>query len=133
MPEVTAPAILGADEVVRWFGRWPSFHDAEVLEVDLKREGRSSVRLHVFRMTNEVDAEGHLVLDLHAVVTFWFDEVTDLELVDFSHQNVIFELAVEPVAAGFRLALTPCYGIAGYIEAARVSVSLEPGKPEEKE
>jgi hypothetical protein len=132
MPEVTAPAIPGAEEIVRWFGKWPTFHDAEVLEIDLKRKDRSSVRLHAFRITNEVDAEGHLVLDLHAVVTFWLDEVTDLELADFSHQNVIFGLAVEPVAAGFRLALTPCYGIAGYIEAAQVSVSLEPGRPEER-
>ena len=131
MPEVNVPAIPGADDVVRWFGMWPSFHDAEVLEVDLKRRGRSSVRIHAFRMTKEVDATGHFILDLHALVTFWLEGVSDLELADFSGTNVIFGLALEPVAAGFRLELSPCYGVAGYIEASRISVSLEPGMPEQ--
>src|ERR1700730_4996153 len=131
MPEVTAPVIPGADEVVRWFGNWPSFNDAEVLEIDLRRNGRSSIRLHAFRMTSEIDATGHFVLDQHAEVTFWLEDISDLELGDFSSQNGIFGLSLEPVAAGFKLALSPCYGIAGYIEAARVSVSLKPGKPAE--
>jgi len=132
MPEAVAPAVPGADEVVRWFGRWPSFHDAEILQIDLQRNGRSSVRLHAFRMTKAVDASGHFVLDLHAVVTFWLEGVSDLELADFSGLNVIFGLALEPIPTGFRLALSPCFGIAGYIEAAKVSISLEPGKPPER-
>ena len=132
MAEAIAPAVQGADAVVRWFGKWPSFHDAEVLQVDLQRDGRSSVRLHAFRMTQEVDASGHFILDLHAMVTFWLEGVSALELADFSGQNVIFGLALEPIPKGFRLALSPCFGIAGYIEAAKVSISLEPGKPAER-
>jgi hypothetical protein len=130
MPEPIAPEIQGADEVVRWFGQWPTFHDAEVLQVDLKRRGRSSIRLHAFRMTNQVDEKGYFVLDRHALVTFWLDNVSDSELADFSSQNVIFGLSLEPVPEGFKLALSPCYGIAGYVVAHRVSVSLEPGEPE---
>src|ERR1700730_7458956 len=110
MPEVTAPVIPGADEVVRWFGNWPSFHDAEVLEINLRREGRSSLRLHAFRMTSKMDATGHFVLDQHAEVTFWLEGLSGLELGDFSNQNVISGLMVESVAAGFKLSLSPCYG-----------------------
>jgi Immunity protein 50 len=32
------PDIAGADDVVRWFGEWPSFHDAEVLSVHLEHD-----------------------------------------------------------------------------------------------
>jgi hypothetical protein len=132
MPEAVAPAVQGADDVVRWFGKWPRFHDAEVLQLDLRQRGRSSVRLHAFRMTDEIDATGHFVLDQHAVVTFWLEGVSDLELADFSNQNVIFGLALEPVPNGFRLVLSQSFGIAGFIEAAQVSISLEPGKPAER-
>lgn len=42
------------------FGRWPSFHDAEVLRVALDRSGDDGPTLelvvHVFVMTGEVDA-----------------------------------------------------------------------------
>jgi hypothetical protein len=54
--------------------------------------------------------------------------VTDLELADFSSQNVIGDLELTKTAAGFRLTLTPCYGLAGYIEAKRMSVELSTGK-----
>src|SRR5262245_20057986 len=130
MPETLFPAIPGVDDVVRWFGRWPSFHDAEVLEVDLQRSGRSAVRIWAFRMTRELDASRHFVLDRHAVVTFWLEDVADLELDDFSVQNVISSLTLEPSPRGFKLTLSPCFGIAGYIEAARVSVAIEAAEPE---
>ena len=133
MPEVVAPSIPGADSVTEWFGRWPTFHDAEVLELTLRRKGRSWLRLRSFRMTQEVDAAGYFVLDRHAAITFWFDNVLDVELADFSAQNVIFGLTCEPKEKGFRVTMAPCFGIAGYIEAEHVSVSLEPGDPREKQ
>jgi len=125
------PLIPGAEALIEWFGVWPSFHDAEVLEINLKRSGQSSFRVHTWRMTKEVDATGHYITDHHVVVTFWLDDVSDLELADFSHQNVIFSLACEPAPCGFRFTFSPCYGVAGYIEAAGASVTLAPGAPPE--
>ena len=126
MPDLTAPPIEGAEQLVEWFGRWPSFHDAEVLELSLHRQGKSWLRVHTWRMTREVDPTGHFVLDRHAVVTFWFEDVLDLELADFSVQNVIFGLTCEPLEKGFRVSLSPCFGIAGHIDAEHLAVSLEP-------
>jgi hypothetical protein len=131
MPELIAPSVPGADEVVRWFGEWPSFSDAEVLEIVLRRKGRSSILVHVWRMTGEVNAEGHFVLDRHAVITVWLEGITDLELGDFSPQNVIGSLDIKPQESGFRVTLWPIYGVGGHIDAARVTFSLEPGKPGE--
>ena len=61
------PEIPGADEVVAWFGGWPSFHDAEVLEFLFVRKGTSYLRLHAWVMTDQLDARGYYVLDKHAV------------------------------------------------------------------
>jgi len=62
-------------------------------------------------------------------VTFKFENVTNLNLADFSSQNVIFGLNLERRETGYRLELSPCYGLAGYLEAERISVTVAPGKP----
>src|SRR5262249_56531494 len=117
MPELVVPTIPGADRLVEWFGAWPSFHDAEILEVCLDRRGRSFIRIHTWRMTNEVDAGGHFVRDRHAVVTIWLEGIVGLSLSDFSSQNVIARLDIEVTPVGHRVRLAPCYGLAGEIQA----------------
>jgi hypothetical protein len=128
MSEDKTPQIEGASDVVGWFGSWPSFHDAEVLEVALRRNGRSVIRLYVSRATPAVDGKGYFVCDRHAIVTFLLEEVRDLELADFNSQNVISSLTVDTLPDGVRLTMSPCYGVAGYLEAARASVAVEPAK-----
>ena len=68
-----------------------------------------------------------------ATVEFIFEEVTDVELADFSRQNVISSLSIEPTVDQnkqevLRLNLFPCYGLAGRIDAKRIRVNLLPGK-----
>ena len=123
------PEIPGAEAVVEWFGRWPSFHDAEIIDVHFDRAGRSAIRIHAWLMTEGIDSDGFYVSDRHAVVTFGLEDIVDLELFGFSNQNVIFGLTVERTDRGHRLKLDPCYGLSGAIEAERVSVGLAPGKP----
>src|SRR5919109_4036190 len=67
------PDIPGADTVVRWFGKWPSFHDAEVLSVHIDRERRSS-SLHVraWNRSDRTDAAGQFILERVATVIFEF-------------------------------------------------------------
>jgi hypothetical protein len=125
------PSIPGAEQLVAWFGSWPSFHDAEIVELSLRREDKSWLRLDASRMTNQVDSAGSFVTDRRALISFWFEGVTDLELADFSAQNVIAALTCEENGNGFRVTIAPCFGIAGYIQAKQVSVSFEPSKPRE--
>ena len=33
--------LVGSEEVIAWFGGWPSFHDSEVVSLELHREGWS--------------------------------------------------------------------------------------------
>jgi immunity protein 50 of polymorphic toxin system len=121
--------IPGAADLHDWFGYWPDFHDAEIISLHLNRKGVSSLRVHVWDTMKELDEKGHYVMAKDVVVEFVFDNVFELALNGFSQQNVISGLDVEKVGSGFRLTLGACYGMAGSIEAERMSFRITPGKP----
>ena len=136
--------VPGGAELVRWFGRVPSFHDAEIISLDLRRSGKSFLRIHGWVGTDQVDERGYMVLDKHAVVTFTLEDIMDLQLDGFSHQNVIggliLQRAIDRGRANYyplpqssediEIELEPCYGLDGVIRAKRVSISFEPGIPD---
>jgi hypothetical protein len=106
------PNIPGADKLVQWFQGQPSFHDAEVMELHLDRARTSWL----------------LIMTVYkpAVVRFTLEDVVDLELADFSCQNVIAGMDLEKKGDYFRLTLYPCFGIAGFIEAKHIAVEIVP-------
>ncbi|HEX8896508.1 MAG TPA: hypothetical protein VF783_24540, partial [Terriglobales bacterium] len=55
--------IAGAPELYDWFGRWPQFHDAEVLSPHLNRTGSSVLTVHAWDMRDKVDSDGFYVFD----------------------------------------------------------------------
>ncbi len=121
--------LVGADALVAWFGRWPTFHDAEILSVELQRAGTSRVRIHTWNMTTDVNATSGYKIEKHCVVVFLLERISDLELADFSGQNVIFGLQIQKQEAGYRLELSPCFGLAGYVVAKSIQLEFEPGVP----
>jgi len=113
--------IGGAGTVREWFGFWPDFHDAEVISVLLARTGPSVLRVYPYYPAKP------------ATVDFILEGVTDVELSDFSSQNVISSLAIESVTNEdgdevYRLTLGPCFGLAGRIDAKSLRIALTPGK-----
>lgn len=96
--------IAGVEKLTEIFGRFPSFHDAEVLKILLDRKGGGFYKptletsIHVSRMTNVVDEKGRYKLENHCLVDFKFSEITELKLKGFNHQNVINEFVVERIA-----------------------------------
>jgi hypothetical protein len=130
------PEIPGADQVVQWFGYWPSFHDAEVLSITLNRSGASYVQIHTWEKTSEVDANGYYVRTKHAVVTFLFEgflmdreEISRMRIEWFNHQNVLTSLRVVRIPDGHSLFLDGIFGVDACIDCERISVTLEPGMP----
>ena len=121
--------IEGAAELEKWFGYWPTFHDAEIVSLRLNRKGSSSLCLHTWEMTKEVDDKGYFVLAKHIVVEFVFEAICGLALNGFNEQNVIFGLVIEKTDSGFQITLDDCYGLSGNIEAGKMSIRLMPGKP----
>ena len=95
------------------YGTTPSFHDAEIISLNLCRTGLSTLTLQPFPPNDP-----NLV---------HFD--LDLEIADFSSQNVISSLLVERRSgtdskAVLRITLGPCYGLCGWIEAESFSVRV---------
>jgi hypothetical protein len=67
-----------------------------------------------------------------ATVEFVLSEISNLELVGFSCQNVINDLTITEIAGDegtrLRLELQPCFGVTGCLDAKRIRVNLVPGK-----
>ncbi len=124
-------AVEGAKDLRDWFGYWPTFHDAEVIRLYLNRSDASTLALHTWEMTKEVDEKGFYVVTKNVVVEFVMKEVVGLSLNGFNHQNVVFGLAIDRVDGGYRLTLEDCYGIAGTIDATDISIRLASGKPKD--
>jgi hypothetical protein len=129
-----APDIPGAADVIAWFNRWPTFHDAEVLSISLNRLDGCQVAIHAFEMTADID--GHYVCAKHAVVTFSMEGfpqdqhgLTNTRIELFNHQNVLSSASVNLKPDGYELLLEGCYGVDGSIVCKRMSVTLEHGIP----
>jgi len=133
---IDVPDIPGAEDVVRWFGSWPDFHDAEVVSIMLNRSQGATVEIHTFEMTSEVDARGFYVLAKHAIVTFTLEGfplnqegIATTRIDYFNQQNVLSTAAVEKTAGGYKLVLEGCFGVEGVIGGEKLSVKIRPGIP----
>jgi hypothetical protein len=128
--------IPGANDVVGWFGDFPVFHDADILEFRLGGEGRGLLKLKAFEMTDQVDEKGYFVCKKHCLVTFRLEEVTSVELSDFMPgQVIIFALRIDKDdAEEFILQIESARGFGGALRMKGLSVTLEPfAEPEPPE
>jgi hypothetical protein len=98
--------INGSEKLIGIFGYWPSFHDAEVIDLHLWRGNVDPERnsyvfpvltltMHCWELTREVNSEGYLVLKHHTRTTLQFTDVNaDIQIRGFNHQNAIFGLSI---------------------------------------
>ena len=94
--------VQGHEQLTAIFGRWPSFHDAEVVSIRLERQGRDDwegpvayVSMHVCEGYFEDEARQRIKWRNHTVVTFRFASVVDFTLTGFNHQNALWDLTFE--------------------------------------
>jgi len=126
MPE--APDFPGAADVVRWFGYWPTFHDAEVLSIRFDRESGCKVAIYTFESGPDTDAAGFYVRRKDAVVTFsmeGFAPDNQNRVESFNGGNVLFGARVHHRPDGYELELDGCFGVEGSIVCERMSVTIE--------
>ena len=129
--------IHGYEQVLKAFGRWPSFHDGEVHRVILDRTRKAengdffpSIELlvHGWNMTSEVTKDGYYKLEQQHIVHFLFEYVTDLELDGLNHQNVLSGLDFTLVKDGnssnniLSIELVHCYGLSGSFKARQAKI-----------
>ena len=130
--------IVGREKVISVFGRWPTFHDAEVLWLGLDRHGPGvgtgpslEAVIHAFEMTSEVAPTGHYVLKNHVLVHLRFVSVERVCLDGFNHQNALYSLSIRDAEPGagespddrrFEVTLDPAYGLGGTFACGGVEV-----------
>lgn len=98
----TVSLIAGAEQLVRVFGSWPSFHEAEVrwLQLDLRPSGQGQygptldVLIHTFELTDEVGADWRQMRRCHVLAHLRFTEVADLRLDAFSYRHELVGLTL---------------------------------------
>ena len=112
--------IRNHEAVVGFFGRWPSFHDANVLAYEPGAGTESiSLTLHTWIMTDQVDAKGYFVLRNHALVSFCFGSIHDVQMDTFRSGNILFGLEISPCAdpASFHVELDSVMDMSGLFSA----------------
>jgi hypothetical protein len=123
--------VVNSAALMSAFGSWPSFHDAEVASIVLRRGPQKpslECVIHVFEMTSDVDERGNFVLRNHVLVTLRFDDIVLNRLDGFNHQNAIDGLSIRRSEHGdgrFSVEIPPNYGCdvsltCGSIEVAGV-------------
>ena len=120
--------IAGSEKLSKIFGYWPSFHDAEVLDLHFARGNVEpekgvydfpilTLKIHVWQLTKNVDSKGYLILLHHTLVTLKFRDVSDFQMQGFNHQNAMMELALtsqertEGPSPYFAVELVPAFGM----------------------
>jgi hypothetical protein len=128
-----APDIPGVENVIAWFGHWPTFHDAEVVSINLDRGRGCRVVVKAFRKTSTVDEQGRYVCDKQAVVTFLLEGfpldsagIVNSRIECFNHQNVLSSLQVNRIPDGCELVLEGIFGVDGRLVASHMTVELRP-------
>jgi hypothetical protein len=98
--------IENSERITDIFGRWPSFHDAEVVNLGLWRGDVDSERnasrypaltleIDHWEMTSEVDEKGFLRLRNRTRSTLEFRDVQAFRMDGFNQQNIMMELILE--------------------------------------
>jgi|SRR5277367_1228295 len=122
--EQIIPSIEGASQFIEYVGEWPSFHDAEIIELFLSRQSTSWIKLYCPPPVSKGRPDDNRY---NITVTFKMTGVLDINLSEFNHQNVIFDLQVQPIPEGYHIELSPCFGLNGFIKTSKLSVEFEKG------
>jgi immunity protein 50 of polymorphic toxin system len=137
--ETIETLIQGSEKLTGIFGNWPDFHDAEIMEVYLRRGETSpekekcnlpvfSVKLQTWQITREVDAAGFSVLRHRSLVTIRFWDVTALRIDDFNYQNAISGLSIAHkkrnvgMTPYFEVKFEPVFGMGAEFECLVIEV-----------
>ncbi|HEY2069539.1 MAG TPA: hypothetical protein VGG48_08305 [Rhizomicrobium sp.] len=127
-PELIAQ-IPGAAELAAWFGRFPRFHDSNVYDFTLKGDGSGHFRMDGWNMTSETDAKGYFILEKHFTAVIAFTDATAVSFQDFLPGCAILsDFRISQEADGFKIEFDSSYGFTGWLKAAAIEVTFQPGK-----
>ena len=118
--------IPGFDQVVKHFGKWPSFHDAVVERFTLDLQGISLISLRTWNISPEVDERGYFRTTDHATINFGLAQISAFELSgsDLYAGGILFGLRIDHEGDGFLIELDPSLGPGGWISCRGIHFEL---------
>ncbi|WHO38399.1 Imm50 family immunity protein [Sphingobium sp. AP49] len=117
--------IPGTEKIVEWFGYMPNFHDSEVEEIILRRDPEASFfSLICWRSSVPISGSDVYNREKEVVVVFRIGGISQINLNDWNHQNVLSKVEISKTDDGYRIDLLANFGLDGFIVADDVSVSL---------
>jgi hypothetical protein len=118
--------IAGFDQVLKHFGKWPSFHDAVVERFVLDLQGSSLISLRTWNTSSEIDERGYFRTTDHATINFYLTQISAFELSgsDLYAGGVLFGLRFDHEGDGFRIELDPSLGPGGWISCRGIHFEL---------
>ena len=131
--------IENSERITDIFGCWPSFHDAEIINLHLWRGDVDPERntwifpvltleIDHWEMTNEVDGEGFLCIRNRTHSTLEFRDVHAIEMNGFNQTNAIMELQIErverstPPSPRFLVRIPAAWGMHATFECLAIKV-----------
>jgi hypothetical protein len=125
-PSPNAKNLPGAQELIAWYGVFPSFHDATVEELQLSGDGKGVLCVRGQRMTDKVDPSGYFILDKNFRVTFTMSGVSDIHLSEIMTGCIISTLDIVKKGDAFEFKIESSYGFHGTIRARNIHIHHEP-------
>ncbi|MFZ6754284.1 Imm50 family immunity protein [Undibacterium sp. Dicai25W] len=127
--------IIGATDVIKILGFWPSFHDAEVISFGIERGitlGKNPVIAKLCVHVRKYDTVGAgtveyaQVLSKSILINLAFANVADLDISDFNHQNVINSIDVTLLEAEdpreFSVFIDSIWGFGGRFKCSSIEI-----------
>ena len=122
--------IANEEQVTRYFGEWPSFHDAEVISIEARRGEApgeyadlfASIHVRRYAPANVGTAQFEMAKTHDAVISLRFRSISELSLSAFNHQNVIEDLVFAEEGQRVRVAFESIFGVACAFYCEQVGV-----------
>jgi len=127
--------INGSEKLIAALGEWPTFHDAEIVKFSMERSlpvevghNRAKLVIHVsqYASINEDTANYRMIVTKSILANFSFASISDLELFDFNHQNVINSFTVSTIQtndkANLLVEIESIWGLTGSFKCSAVEL-----------
>ena len=122
--------IANEEQVTRYFGEWPSFHDAEVISIETRRGEASgeyadlfaTIHVRMYTPANVGTAQFEMEKTHDALVSLRFRSISELSLSGFNHQNVIDDLVFLEEGKLVRVTFESIFGVECAFSCEQVGV-----------
>jgi hypothetical protein len=121
--------IKNSELLVETIGKFPTFHDSEVVQIVLDRGCKPTLlaRIYVLKLLGKQDNEAHFDWCRY-LVELRFSDIAELALRGFGHQNVLSDLYIEELADNdsgatrYEVVFEYCYGVEAIFTCSEIAV-----------